>query len=328
MSQLTADANTANTPSPEQIAHHASKLTLYVSTDTVHLFLSSELTMNRSMTSLQNALNERAAAKTSFLRVIYAITSVARDPTYRTRRGRTMRLEELQATSPLETQAELDFGASTAKAWTLRQRADKTADRHMRLTCQALCATVQETLPRELRDMVYESLLKGKPRTQYYRWGWSCRCFGSGNTHVWPESAGRDTLHCRHAMPKHLKDRDTLGSDTFREFAEVWYRTARPEIYDFDSLPGCFHKDSFQISLRPASVLRHIQLAIRRPWKVAYKQEEWLQGWKDALRQLSILKKNVNITIQVYKEIPRLGECELPVYVQLLAQLNSELRQL
>jgi hypothetical protein len=50
--------------------------------------------------------------------------------------------------------------------------------------------------------------------------------------------------------------RYTLDPATFREFAEMLYRTARPAIYDYDTLSDCLEDDIFYIGLQPASLLR------------------------------------------------------------------------
>jgi hypothetical protein len=66
-------------------------------------------------------------------------------------------------------------------------------------------------------------------------------------------------------MPKHLMYRYALDPATFREFVEMWYRTARPAIFDYDTLSDGLENEIFYIGLHPASLLKYIQIGIIGP---------------------------------------------------------------
>ena len=148
-------------------------------------------------------------------------------------------------------QAALD--ASEEEAQNLAVRSGKS-------TCLPLCQTMQQKLPRELRDMVYEHLLY-TPRMPGMNRVWQGRTPRECNGCSYHENF---SSNCRKHGLLHLRSVEYLGTQTVEELAEMWYRSSEFELsYDY-TLDTLLREDPWHIVYSPVALINKVYVRLTK----------------------------------------------------------------
>jgi hypothetical protein len=124
--------------------------------------------------------------------------------------------------------------------------------------CLRLCGDIQQKLPRELRDLVYEHLLADLEGFRIDN--------GHGNSYTDErcEHTGRSAkIYDYWKCGYHVIESDYVGAVTKKEIGEAWYRTCTLEIYSRNrwDLNEFLQYDIWRFGLRPVDFFRHLEVA-------------------------------------------------------------------
>jgi hypothetical protein len=115
------------------------------------------------------------------------------------------------------------------------------------LTCRRLCEELQQMLPRELRDRVYEQLMEEYMVVDSVEQSDCFQC--------------EDGEDCR--IHTHLRSVDYLGIETQTEIAEFWYHISSFYLHDPCDLEFHLQKyKTFKVSFLPNPLIRHVWFTI------------------------------------------------------------------
>ncbi|KAI4618863.1 hypothetical protein J4E83_005814 [Alternaria metachromatica] len=152
---------------------------------------------------------------------------------------------------------------------------------------------MQEKMPRELRDMVYEALL-GEPQNYYVD--------GDGRSleDLFPANV---VLH-----NPHIGNKLFVGEETLTELADMWYRHSVFRLFGDSTVACLFRNESWELpDLDPAPLIRHVYMAL-------YPRGRWDNMWDGFVEtgkelhlpsdfeQLAKLQQPATFTIGTYFE--------------------------
>ncbi|KAF1994210.1 hypothetical protein P154DRAFT_624889 [Amniculicola lignicola CBS 123094] len=155
------------------------------------------------------------------------------------------------------------------------------------LVPQDICAAVHESLPRELRDLIYEAL-----------------CFGQTASVQAPSLRSEGYFENTHDF--HWCYPQYSGYPFAREAVETYYKTVEFSLFvwDFDLHERFMGNDKFGIKdIRPAEFIRHIVLLSQSRFSIVTLRNE-LQGYISTT--LTYLSRTINKAchIQLFVELP------------------------
>lgn len=111
--------------------------------------------------------------------------------------------------------------------------------------CKQLCATILETLPRELRDMIYDNL------------------HAHDTIYVGPEYMRKSVQPCETDRGAHYWDAEYVGQEMQRELVESWYRTTLFYFYDkannAEVVTQFLDTDRWALDVKPRSVICRVR---------------------------------------------------------------------
>ncbi|KAH7069559.1 hypothetical protein BKA63DRAFT_579581 [Paraphoma chrysanthemicola] len=142
----------------------------------------------------------------------------------------------------------------------LESRIRRTSEAYRKATCQGIYERIRTSLPRELRDMIYDYIL-GEPRVAVDHHQNDCRCLSCQD----PYAAGPNAAKVidQTALPAaHLRDPDHVGFLS-KELGETWYRKS---VFVFDtcgSLSAFVGSDIWNSRLNPRMFIKHIEIHIK-----------------------------------------------------------------
>ena len=117
-------------------------------------------------------------------------------------------------------------------------------------SCRQLCNAMQEKLPRELRDMVYEELLQE-----------SLLCVGTVDCDPTLRSEGATKPSTMQRCP-HLSNPECVGKETLVEMAETWYRLCDFRLEFLSDAARLLGNDLWSLGLDSRHYIRQITLHI------------------------------------------------------------------
>jgi hypothetical protein len=126
-------------------------------------------------------------------------------------------------------------------------------------------------------------------------------------------------------MPQHLQCPETLGLETFAEFAEMWYRTAQPVFPDYNTFSCFLTSDRFHLRLNPAQLLSQVDIVLQQRHCRPDDLEIALNNGKECLKQIWLLKSTAVISIIILA--CRTEYENLWLYVEMLASLQPTLNE-
>jgi hypothetical protein len=185
--------------------------------------------------------------------------------------------------------------------------------RYARLSCQQLCNTIMQRLPREIRDMIYELIL---PSTiietddvediddfSYLYWHVPSQTKLNICDYRWQLLLGT------HRLPQHCLDESHIGEAMLREIVATWDRTMTFEV-DVRTLPYLLRSDYWQHGRTATGVIHNLNVVVPVPNYLLCRREhehskEQFGIYQDhpemifALRHLSYLDMNAKISIHM-----------------------------
>jgi hypothetical protein len=120
----------------------------------------------------------------------------------------------------------------------LEDEAQKYVEDYAQSSCFDLCSEMQARLPRELRDLVYESLL-GETR--------------SIDTHMMNKHPGILSSH------RHLRNVGYVGKKTLAELAETWYHHCEFDVDYHSDVVNLFNSCDIVWGLPDLDLIRHVR---------------------------------------------------------------------
>ncbi|KAF2250163.1 hypothetical protein BU26DRAFT_604391 [Trematosphaeria pertusa] len=112
-------------------------------------------------------------------------------------------------------------------------------EHYAKLSCRALCEQMWATLPRELRDAVYEDIVGPSLIHKPAFWRRKMRTLGR-DAHWW--------------------NGEYVGNEVLRELAETWYRTQRFRFSLPEAIPKYLDTDEFGLGIDPTEFIAHVEL--------------------------------------------------------------------
>jgi hypothetical protein len=162
-----------------------------------------------------------------------------------------------------------------------RSRLSADADRYIEKSviapkCLALCKSLQENFPRELRDLVYEHLLEGS-EIKITKWDSSPKSWH----HFLQESTAREFTHVLSAK---FADKVTRA-----EFSASWYRFTSFHFSDVSTAHGFFSRDRLGYGHDPRSLVKSVTVTLElctseesRGLERLVKDLVWMYGLRSA----------------------------------------------
>jgi hypothetical protein len=136
-----------------------------------------------------------------------------------------------------------------------RRREEELREDLKNLWLRATCDQLYHTLPRELRDMIYEDITEGTTMSQLYT---KSPAYPGGI--VWMLEAPDGT----HEPDYHCYKEDLVGREVFRELMQTLYRSAdiRYPLMDSGDLQDFLTRDKWGLGIRPLDHLRMVNVEI------------------------------------------------------------------
>ena len=174
-----------------------------------------------------------------------------------------------------------------------REEVKVSIEEYSKSECLTLCSMMQEMMPRELRDMVYEALLR-EPQNYYVD--------GDGRSleDLFPANV---VLH-----NPHIGDKLFVGEKTLTELADMWYRHSVFRLFGDSTVACLFRNESWELpDLDPAPLIRHVYMTLnpRERWDNMW--DEFVETGKELhlpsdFEQLAKLQQPATFTIGTYFE--------------------------
>ena len=180
---------------------------------------------------------------------------------------------------------------STRERYRRRVEVRVKIEEYSKSECLTLCLMMQEKLPRELRDMVYEALL-GEPQTYYF----------DDDAHGLGFSDPANIV----AHNPHIGDKLFLGEETITELAEMWYRHSVFNFLGDATVALLFGNQTWALpELDPARLIRHVYMTLAprdRQNNIRYQAVEARDELllPSDLEQLAKLQQPATFTIGIY----------------------------
>tara|TARA_R110002003_G_scaffold79_5_gene7037 strand:+ start:1808 stop:2740 length:933 start_codon:yes stop_codon:yes gene_type:complete len=139
-------------------------------------------------------------------------------------------------------------------------RIDQISKNYGRATCRSLCDRIQKSLPRELRDSIYDYILDER-RVNVDRHKDSCEClscddpYGSGPNV--PKVITQSAL-----PPARLRSIDYMGALS-EELGEAWYRRSTFVFDTCGSVIAFLGNSIWNDHLQPRTLIKHIEIGIK-----------------------------------------------------------------
>lgn len=134
-----------------------------------------------------------------------------------------------------------------------------------RVYLQAVCEQMYYTLPREVRDMIYEHLHweydSTNPQAEIVRYA---ACIDDPSE---PGGLGLG-LSTDHSFPLSPNvpywDETIVGPSVFFEIAQAWYRKVNldPDLLVYGNLNDYLDRDRWDLGLRPADMMEHVSILV------------------------------------------------------------------
>lgn len=150
---------------------------------------------------------------------------------------------------------------------------------------------MQEKLPRELRDMIYEALL-GEPQNYYVDDD------GGSSENLWPANIV--------VYNPHIGDKTFVGEETLTELAEMWYRHSVFKLFGDATVASLFRNQSWELpDLEPTRLIRHVYMCLNPRDRWDKIKDEAVEVGKELLlpsdfEQLAKLQQLATFTIGIY----------------------------
>ncbi len=183
------------------------------------------------------------------------------------------------------------------------EEAQDLAIRYGKSTCLPICQAMQQKLPRELRDLVYDYLLYNPllpGMNRVWQGETSQRCNGCHFHNNFSSS-------CRKHGLGHLRNVEYLGSGTVEELAEMWYRASEFELSQAYTLDTLVRENPWNVSFNPTTLINKVYVRISKrdilekddsenKWKVP---TEISQNLKSILLPLFHIKAGAKIEVRI-----------------------------
>ena len=174
-----------------------------------------------------------------------------------------------------------------------REEVKVSIEEYSKSECLTLCFMMQDKMPRELRDMVYEALLS-EPQNYYVD--------GDGRSleDLFPANV---VLH-----NPHIGDKSFVDEKTLTELAEMWYRHSVFKLFGDSTLARLFRNESWELpDLDPAPLIRHVYMALNPRDHWDNDTDEALEAGKELylpsdFERLAKLQQPATFTIGIYFE--------------------------
>lgn len=203
--------------------------------------------------------------------------------------------------------------------------------RYARLSCRQLCDRVMKRLPREIRDLVYKSLLPwstievaSQEDLSYVWWNSSLRTKMNTYDYYWQLQFGTRRL------PTHCLDDNHIGEDMLREIVATWDRITKFEV-KVQALPHLLRSEHWQHDRTAATAVRNLAVIVTYPKHMCYNKPDdgcnsifsWNPSLNQRLESLLCLERSAKVSILLaksYSMLPDQETCE--PYIQHEALLN------
>jgi hypothetical protein len=126
------------------------------------------------------------------------------------------------------------------------QEANELATTYCKLECRAICEGMQERLPRELRDMIYEYILPQDTRVEYFQ---TC-------SKDLPRYSNGERLS------PHLLCAEYLGGTSVAELGETWYRVSELVFWDYQYSNAFLQSNPWKLSSQPTKLVCKVVIEI------------------------------------------------------------------
>lgn len=180
---------------------------------------------------------------------------------------------------------------STRECYRRRVEVRVKIEEYSKSECLTLCLMMQEKLPRELRDMVYEALL-GEPQNYYL----------DDDAHGLGFSDPANIV----AHNPHIGDKRFVGEETLTELAEMWYRHSVFKIFGDNTVASLFSTQIWELpDLDPTRLIRQVYMRLHPRYRSGEKTDANLEVGEELLlpsdfEQLARLHQPATFTIGIY----------------------------
>jgi len=183
-------------------------------------------------------------------------------------------------------------------------------------SCRELCNTMQEKLPRELRDMVYQELLQD-----------SLHCVATADYDPTFRSKGATEPSTMQRYP-HLSNPECVGKETLIEMAETWYRLCDFRLGFRSDAARLLGNDLWSLGLDSRHYIRQITLHILPFDCPPYTTSVRMADNVDLLRKLRKLS-SVKIMLSIHHwDYSTLGARDVELFVHQIAYIFPILRSM
>ncbi|KAF2823816.1 hypothetical protein CC86DRAFT_372020 [Ophiobolus disseminans] len=226
-----------------------------------------------------------------------------------------------QQINKLLDEAEIAKAEIEAKETELNAELDKVG-RHR---CRDLCALLHATLPRELRDMIYDYLLHPASEVSIKRRSYKD---DSGELQFRDDKShpSRRLWKTREVSAKYPWCRSSyMGKVVAREVVERWYGTRIITIRakNLDLLPNLLEHDLFYNSIDPKDILHHIRVVVHNPAPASTTD---LPGNLRCLESLENTSFKITLTLASYSAVSESGSAVLASFLLLICPTVYRLR--
>jgi hypothetical protein len=184
-------------------------------------------------------------------------------------------------------------------------------------SCLVLCANIQQYLPKELRDMVYQYLL---PSEDVLIGEDDFIPFDS------PESS-----QSRLTRSSHLIRPGVCDAQTRQEFFEAWYKNCTFQFCTIDLIPQFLHKDLWGLDLPVRTLVRHLNIDIWPPDRISNTEFTGVKDSAGLLGCLLAVRPGAEFVFPIdtnrYSEIWRRSEADIRKFVVVLTRFCASAKR-
>ncbi|KAF2867517.1 hypothetical protein BDV95DRAFT_582305 [Massariosphaeria phaeospora] len=135
----------------------------------------------------------------------------------------------------------------------LRRRSDKLIEDYAYFTSQVLCRKVHTSLPREIRDLIYEFIIGDKVRM----------IMGLSGSNLDRVRSWNDGWWVYDEFPAHVT-LGFMGDAMLREFMETWYRTTTFGCFSTSELRLFLKRNRWDLGLDASKLVTEVGLSLTR----------------------------------------------------------------